>query len=95
VHDTLRVLGSEINYKKEYSSYSPGLASFNFWLIQKLKNDRKGQRFGDIPDIQRNVTTLLAGIPENDFQDSFRQWRDRLTKCKASQGEYCKGGSSR
>jgi hypothetical protein len=34
---------------------------------------------GDIPDIQHNVT-LLRGIPENDFQDRFRQWHHRLTE---------------
>jgi hypothetical protein len=39
--------------------------------------------------------TSLRGIPENDFQDSFRQWHYRLTKCTASQGEYFEGDSSR
>jgi hypothetical protein len=29
----------------------------------------KGQRFADIPNIQSNVTTLLRGIPENDFRE--------------------------
>jgi hypothetical protein len=52
------------------------------------------QGFADIPDIQRNVT-LLRGIPENNFQDSFRQWHHRLTKCIASQGDHFEGDSSR
>jgi len=55
----------------------------------------KGQRFADLSDIQRNVKTLLRGIPENDFHDCFRQWHHRLTKCIASQGEYFEGDSSR
>jgi hypothetical protein len=46
--------------------YSPDLASCDFWLFPKLKDVLKGS---DITDIQRNVTTLLRGIPENDFQD--------------------------
>jgi hypothetical protein len=46
-------------------------------------------------EIQRKVTTLLPGIPENDFADCFRQWHHRLTKCTASQGERFEGDSSR
>jgi hypothetical protein len=52
------------------------------------------ERLTDIPDIQRNVTALLRGIPENDFQDCFRQWHHRLTKCIFSQGGYFEGDSS-
>jgi hypothetical protein len=53
--------------------YSPDLAPCDFWLFPKLKkkNALKGQRFADIADIHRNVTTLLRGIPENDFQGCF------------------------
>jgi hypothetical protein len=82
-----------------YPLYSPDLAPpCDFWLSLKLRKKRnalKEQRFADIPDIERNVTTLLRGIPENDFQDCFRQWHHRLTKYIASQGEYLKGDSSR
>jgi hypothetical protein len=48
--------------------HSPDLAPCDFWLLPKLKNALKGQRFADISDIQRNVTTLLRAIPENDFE---------------------------
>jgi hypothetical protein len=41
------------------------------------------------------VTTLLRGIPESDFQDSFWQWYHCPTKCIASQREYFEGDSSR
>jgi hypothetical protein len=41
------------------------------------------------------VKTLLRDIPENNFQDSFRQWHHRLMKRVASQGEYFEGNSSR
>jgi hypothetical protein len=58
-----------------------------------LKHALKGQRFADIPDIQRNVTTLLWGITETDFKDCFRQWHHRLTMCIALQGEYLEGDS--
>jgi hypothetical protein len=78
----------------DYPPYSPHLAPCDFWLFPKLQNSLKGQRFADIPDIQRNVT-LLRGIPENDFQDCSRQWHHRLTKCITSQGDYFEGNSSR
>jgi hypothetical protein len=64
--------------------YLPDLAPCDFWLFWKLENALKGERFADIPDIQRTVITLLRGIPENDFQDCFRQGQHRLTKCIAS-----------
>jgi histone-lysine N-methyltransferase SETMAR len=80
--------------KMDHPPYSPDLTPCDLWLFTKLKkNVLKGQRFADIPDIQHNVT-LLRGNPENDFQDCFRQWHNRLTKCIASQGEYFEGDSS-
>jgi hypothetical protein len=42
----------------DHPPYSPDLAPGDFWLFPKLKNALKEQRFADIPDIQRNVTTL-------------------------------------
>jgi len=78
----------------EHPPYSPDLAPCNFWLFPKLKNALTGQRFADISDFQSNVKTLLQGIAENDFQDCFRHWHHRLTKCIASKGEYFKGYSS-
>jgi transposase len=94
---TLRVrefLAEKSITKINHPPYSPDLSPCDFWLFPKLKNALKGQRFADIPDIKRNVTTLLQGIPENDFQDCFRQWHHRLTKCIASRGEYFKSDSS-
>jgi hypothetical protein len=71
----------------DYPTYPPDLALCEFSLFPKLrKNALKGQRFADISDIQHNVT-LVRGIPENDFQDCFRQWHHRLKKCTASQGD--------
>jgi hypothetical protein len=79
----------------DHPPYSPDLAPCDFWLFPKLKNALRGQNFTDIPDIQPNVTTLLRGIPENDFEDGFRHWHHRLTKSIASQGKYFEGDSSR
>jgi hypothetical protein len=89
------VPGQEIQYKNGSSTWFTRLSAWNFRLFQKLKkNSLHGQRFVDIPDIQRNVT-LLRGVPEIDFQDCFRQWHHCLTKYIVSQGKYFEGDSSR
>jgi hypothetical protein len=88
VYDALKVreflAKKKIHYKMDHPLYSPDLAPCDFGLFPKLNNALTGQRFADI---QYNVITLLRGIPENDFQDCFRQWHHRLTKCIASQGD--------
>jgi histone-lysine N-methyltransferase SETMAR len=61
-HDALRVrefLAKKSITKMDHPPNSPELAPCDFCLFPKLKNALKGQRFADIPDIQRNVTTLL------------------------------------
>jgi len=57
----------------DHPLYSTDLAPCDFWLFTELKNALKGQRFADLSDIQRNMKTLLRGIPEKDFQDCFQQ----------------------
>jgi len=82
VHDALRVcefLAKNSITKMDHPPYLPDLAPCDFWLFPKLKNALKGQRFADLPDIQRNVKTLPRSIPENDFQDCLWQWHHRLT----------------
>jgi hypothetical protein len=75
-HEAIRIrdfLAKKSITKMDHPFYSSNLAPCEFSLFQKLKNAQKRQRFSDIPNIQRNVTTLLRGIPESDFQDSFWQ----------------------
>jgi len=93
-HDALRVREFRAKNsitKIDHPPYSPDLGLCDLWLFPKLKNVLKGQRFADLSDIQCNMKTLLLGIPENDFQDCFRQWHHCLSKCIASQGEYFEG----
>jgi hypothetical protein len=65
-----------MHYKNGPSSLSTG----GVRLYPKFKNALTEQRFPGIPDIYRSVTTLMRGIPEDDFEALFRQWRCRLTK---------------
>ena len=78
----------------DHPPYSPDLAPCDFWLFPKLKNTLKGKRFADLSDMQCNMKMLLWGIPENNFQDCFRQWHHCRTKCIVLQGEYFEGDSS-
>jgi hypothetical protein len=74
-HDALifrELLAMNPILKRDHPPYSPDLPPCDFWLFPKLKTALKEQRFTDLSDIQRNVKTLLRGIPVNDFQDCFR-----------------------
>jgi hypothetical protein len=96
-HDALRVrefLVKKSITKIDHPPYSPDLAPCDFWLFPKLKNAQKGQRFAGVHDIQINMT-LLRVIPENDFQDCFRKWHHRLTKCISPEVEHFEGDNSR
>jgi hypothetical protein len=94
-HDALRFrefLTKNSITKMDQPPYSPDLAPCDFWL-SKIKKCPKGTKicwpfWHPMP--RKNVT---ARIPENDFQDRFRQWHHRITKCMASRGEYFEGHS--
>jgi hypothetical protein len=96
-HDVLRVhefLAKNSITKMDHPPYTPDLVPCDFWLFPKLKNALKEQKFANLPDIH-DIKRLLRGIPENSFQDCFRQWHHCLMKRIASQGEYFEGDSSR
>jgi len=80
--------------KVDHPPYSSDLAPCNFCLLPKLKIALRGQRFADLSDIQRNVKTLLCGIPESDFENCLLEWHHRIMKCIVLQGEYFEGDSS-
>jgi hypothetical protein len=64
VHDALRFcefLAKNFITKTDNPPYSSDLAPCNFWLLPKLKNALKGQRFADLSNIQHNVKMLLRG----------------------------------
>ena len=57
-HDAFRFrefLSKNSITKMDHPPNSPGIALYDSWLFQKLKNSLKGQRFADLSDIQRNV----------------------------------------
>jgi len=71
--------------------YSPDLSPCDFFLFPRLKNHLKGRHFGTVDNIQKSVTDELKGIPAEAFQHCYEQWKQRLRRCVAAQGNYFEG----
>jgi transposase len=71
--------------------YSPDLSPCDFFLFSRLKNYLKGRHLGTLDNIQKNVTDELKGIPAEVFQHCYEQWKQRLRRCVAAQGNYFEG----
>jgi hypothetical protein len=63
---------------------SPDFAPNDMSLFPKTKSALKGRIFRDTEHIQKNVTTALKDIPEQEFQKRFRQWQHRWAMCIAA-----------
>ncbi|GFG30025.1 hypothetical protein Cfor_00615, partial [Coptotermes formosanus] len=48
----------------------------------------KGRQFGTLDNIQKNINDELKGIPAEAFQHCYEQWKQRLRRCVAAQGNY-------
>ena len=70
--------------------YSPNHSSFVLF-IPRLKNHVKGRHFSTLDNIQKNITDELKGIPAEAFQHCYEQWKQRLRRCVAAQGDYFEG----
>jgi len=51
----------------------------------------KGRHFGTSDNIQKSVTDGLKGIPTEAFQHCYEQWKQRIRRCVAAQGNYFRG----
>jgi hypothetical protein len=72
----------------EQPPYSPRLAVNDFWVFPKIKCALKGRKCQDTEDIQKNVTTALKAVLQQEFQKCFLQWQHRWAKYMAVQEEY-------
>jgi hypothetical protein len=72
-------------------SYSPDLSPCDLFLFPRLKNHWKERHFGILDNIQKSVTDELKGIPAEAFQHCYEQWKQRLHRCVAVQGNYFEG----
>ena len=71
--------------------YSPDLSPCDFFLFPRLKNHLKGRHFGTLDNIQKNVTDELKCILAEAFKHCYEQWKQRLRRCVAAQGNYFEG----
>ena len=71
--------------------YSPDLSPCDFFLLLRLKNHLKGRHFGTLDNIQKSLTDELKGIPAEAFKHCYEQWKQRLRRCVAAQGNYFEG----
>ncbi|GFX47363.1 putative mariner transposase [Trichonephila clavipes] len=67
--------------------YSPDLSPCDFFLFPKLKNHLKGHHFGTLENIQTAVTDQLKAIPISEFHQCYEEWKKRLQRCVASEGD--------
>ena len=68
--------------------YSPDLAPSNFFLFVRFKKDTKRDRFGTADNIQAVVTRTLKSVSQEQFEQSYEQWKKRWIKCIDVQGAY-------
>jgi len=47
--------------------------------------------FDALDNIQKSVTDEVKGIPAEAFQPCYEQWKQRLRRCVAAQGNYFEG----
>jgi len=71
--------------------YSPDLSPCDFFLFVRLKHHLKWRHFVTLDNIQKIVTDELKGIPAEAFQHCYEQWKQRLRRCVAAQGNYFVG----
>jgi arylsulfatase A-like enzyme len=56
----------------EHPPCSPYLVPNDCQLFPKIKSALRGRRFQDIEDIQKNVTTTLKVVPQQELQKCFQ-----------------------
>ena len=64
--------------------------SLTFFISLAQKSLERGH-LGDLDNIQKSVTNKLNGIPAEAFQHCYEQWKQRLRRCVATQGNYFEG----
>jgi len=70
---------------------STDLAPCDLFLFQKVKSTVKGHHFDSTENIQRSVTQSLNYIPQNAFQECYKEWQHRWKRCVQAQGMYFEG----
>ena len=68
--------------------YSPNPTLSNYSLFPQMKKVLKGKHFANVEEVKQKMTEALKGIKIDKFKNCFEQWKKRLNRCIASNGEY-------
>jgi hypothetical protein len=74
----------------EHTSYSPDLASADFYLFPQLKSALKGQNFCDATDVIKNATEELKRLLQISFQERFQHLCRCLPEVYSCREDYLK-----
>ncbi|PNF33939.1 hypothetical protein B7P43_G04638 [Cryptotermes secundus] len=80
-----RILTEDLGMKRLAAKFVPRL------LTAEQKQDMKGKRFADVPEVKEKTTEALSSISKDEFRQCFEKWNKRLNKCTSVSGEYCEG----
>ena len=68
--------------------YLPDLTQSDIFLFPQMKKVLKGKHFANVEEVKQKMTEALKGIKIDKFKNCFEQWKKRLNRCIASNGEY-------
>ena len=71
--------------------YCPGLASWEFWLFPKLKENLRGCCYETIEEMKEAVTKVIDMLTQEDFHGAFQKLLEWYNKCIAAGGDYFEG----
>lgn len=74
-----------------HAPYSPDLAPCDYFLFPKLKKHLSGRRYRSRHALGSAVYQCMLGIPENEYENAFKNWIKRLRLCVQSKGDYFEG----
>ena len=61
------------------------------FYLKKLKSAVKGHHFESTEDTQMSVTQVLDDIPQNAFQECYKQWQHRWKGVLQAEEMYFEG----
>ena len=70
-----------------HPSYSPELATCDFWLFPKLR----GWRYETTEEMKEAVTKVIDTLIQEDFHRAFQKLLERYNKCIAAGGDWFEG----
>jgi hypothetical protein len=86
--DCAWVVGAQFNHCDGPSTLLARFSSLQFFLVSKVQvRAAWAAPWGDVATITAELTTLLKGLKEDDFQECFNRWKRRRDKCVASEGD--------